>query len=130
MSLLLGKPHTWREQRVLVHQQEEAEQRALWEQREAAREREEAERRERAEREEARLQAAALQAEREHAEKIAYLAPFVLGALKKAAREGRVTTWLEIRERTGQRDLVRLSYEDRLSVLQAVEKKTKSGAPL
>ncbi|WP_371558571.1 small VCP/p97-interacting protein (plasmid) [Streptomyces longwoodensis] len=125
-----AEQRAWREQRTLAREQEQAEQHALWEQHEAAREREEAERRERAEREEARRQAAALQAEKERAEKIAYLAPFVLGALKKAARERRVTTWLEIRERTGQRDLTRLSYEDRLSVLQAVEKKTKPDAPL
>ncbi|MCX4581328.1 small VCP/p97-interacting protein [Streptomyces sp. NBC_01571] len=125
-----AEQRAWREQRARAHEQEEAEQRALWEQHEVAREHEEAERRERAERAEARLRAAAQQAENERAEKIAYLAPFVLGALKKAAREARVTTWLEIRERTGQRDLVRLSYEDRLSVLQAVEKKTKPDAPL
>ncbi|WP_432101231.1 hypothetical protein [Streptomyces sp. WAC 04229] len=118
------------EQSAAQRRQREAEQRAWREQRTPAREQEEAERRERAEREEARLQTAALQAEKERAEKIAYLAPFVLGALKKAARERRVTTWLEIRERTGQRDLIRLSYEDRLSVLQAVEKKTKPDAPL
>ncbi|MFF3505377.1 hypothetical protein [Streptomyces sp. NPDC003247] len=95
---------------------------------------EEAERREQAARAEeeraARDQAARLQAEKDHAEKLSYLAPFVLGALKKAAREERSATWQEIRERTGQRELARLDRRDRLAVLEAVEKNTSPGAPL
>ncbi|MFJ2893244.1 hypothetical protein ACIO53_45190 [Streptomyces sp. NPDC087305] len=93
-----------------------------------------AERRERAARAEderaARAQAAQLQAEKDHTEKLSYLAPFVLGALKKAAREDRSTTWQEIGERTGKRELARLDHRDRLAVLEAVEKKTGPGTPL
>lgn len=118
------------EQNAARRRQREAERHRKQEEREQARAQEEADRRERAEQAEARRRDAALRAEKEHSEKLAYLAPFVLGALKKAAREERVTTWLEIRERTGQRELTRLSYEDRLAVLQAVEKKTKPDAPL
>ncbi|MGW1768720.1 hypothetical protein ACWCQL_32350 [Streptomyces sp. NPDC002073] len=66
----------------------------------------------------------------EQAEKLAYLAPFVSGALKKAAREGRTTTWEEIAQKTGQRQLVRLTYQDRLSILETIEKNTLPGSPL
>ncbi|WP_329166898.1 hypothetical protein OHB49_42470 (plasmid) [Streptomyces sp. NBC_01717] len=65
------------------------------------RERNEAARRERVERALAvqleQEETAERQAQRERAEKLGYLAPFVMGALKKAAREERVTTWREDR---------------------------------
>ncbi|WP_369384101.1 hypothetical protein [Streptomyces sp. cg36] len=118
------------QQRHQVGQQDKEERRRQAEQRKRARAQEEAEHRERAERAEAERRAAALQAEKEHAEKLAYLTPFVLGALKKAAREERLTAWEELRERTGQRELARLSHADRLTVLEAVEEKTRPDAPL
>ncbi|MEV6583757.1 hypothetical protein AB0M92_37110 [Streptomyces sp. NPDC051582] len=65
-----------------------------------------------------------------HAEKLAYLALFLSGALKKAAREGRTTTWEEIGQKTGQRLLGELGYEDKLDLLETVEKATLPGNPL
>ncbi|MEU9062442.1 hypothetical protein AB0D13_27135 [Streptomyces sp. NPDC048430] len=69
-------------------------------------------------------------AQQEHAEKVEGLALFVLGALKKAARENRVTTWLEIRDKTGKRDLGRLTHQDKLAILQIVERRTPPDHPL
>lgn len=65
-----------------------------------------------------------------HAEKLAYLALFVSGALKKAAREGWTTTWEENAQKTGQRQLTRLTYQDKLSVLATIEKNTLPSSPL
>ncbi|MER5886998.1 hypothetical protein ABT160_24505 [Streptomyces sp. NPDC001941] len=94
----------------------------------------EADRRERAQQalaaERERAKAEALRAEQEQAERLAFLVPFTLGALKKAAREGRTSTWQELRERTGQRELARLTFQDQLKVLAAVEKKTRPQDPL
>lgn len=73
------------QQRAEQREQNEAARRAWMEQALA----EEREREETAER----------QAQRERAEKLDYLAPFLLGALKKAAREKRVTTWGEIQDK-------------------------------
>ncbi|MFK0017050.1 hypothetical protein [Streptomyces sp. NPDC091027] len=91
----------------------------------------EAERRSQAEQDLADRRRQAEAAERQaHAEKLAYLAPFVYGALKKAAREGRTTTWEEIAEKTGQRQLARLTHQDKLSLLETIEKHTLPGSPL
>ncbi|MEU3774277.1 hypothetical protein AB0F11_13935 [Streptomyces sp. NPDC032472] len=99
--------------------------------REAERHQREAERRSQAERvlTERRRQADAAE-HQAHAEKLAYLALFVSGALKKAAREGRTTTWEEIGQKTGQRQLARLTYQDKLSLLETIEKNTLPGSPL
>ncbi|MGJ0152195.1 hypothetical protein ACR3S4_02355 [Streptomyces sp. CH8.1] len=99
--------------------------------REAERHQQEAERRSQAEQALAdrRRQAEAAESQA-HAEKLAYLALFVSGALKKAAREGRTTTWEEIAEKTGQRQLARLTHQDKLSLLETIEKNTLPGSPL
>ncbi|MFE5560256.1 hypothetical protein [Streptomyces sp. NPDC056544] len=100
-------------------------------QREAERQQREAERRSQAEQDLADRRRQAEAAERQaHAEKLAYLTLFVSGALKKAAREGRTTTWEEIAEKTGQRQLARLTYQDKLSLLETIEKNTLPGSPL
>ncbi|MFD0267833.1 hypothetical protein ACFVGY_14785 [Streptomyces sp. NPDC127106] len=66
-----------------------------------------------------------------HADNLAHLAPFVAGALKKAAaREGRTTTWGEIRQKTGQRQLDRPAHQDKLDLLGMVEKDTLPSSPL
>lgn len=97
-------------------------------------ERNKAARRERAERalvvQREQEEAAERQAQRERAEKLGYLAPFVMGALKKAAREERVTTWREIGDKTGQRELSRLTHQDKLTLLETAENKTLPGSPL
>ncbi|MGW6208944.1 hypothetical protein ACWF9B_35550 [Streptomyces sp. NPDC055089] len=77
-----------------------------------------------------RLEAAERQARQERAETLAYLAPFLLGALKKAAREKRATTWREIQHKTGQRELGRLTQQDKLAILEIVEKQPHPDAPL
>ncbi|MFD9517891.1 hypothetical protein [Streptomyces sp. NPDC059979] len=126
------------EQSALKRQQREAEQH----EREAAQQYQEAERRRRAEkalterRQAEEEQALVKRREAEaaeqqaHAEKLAYLALFLSGALKKAAREGRTTTWEEIGQKTGQRQLGRLTHQDKLSLLQTIEVNTLPRNPL
>ncbi|WP_050514126.1 MULTISPECIES: hypothetical protein [Streptomyces] len=70
------------------------------------------------------------QARQARAEKAGKLAPAVRGALKKAAREQRVTTWGELRDKTGLRQLERLSHEDKLAILALVEADTAAEEPL
>ncbi|SFT31425.1 hypothetical protein SAMN04487982_11961 [Streptomyces sp. ok210] len=126
------------EQAALRREQEErrAAQREMErrEQTEQRRERNEAARRERVERalaaQREQEEAAERQAQRERAEKLGYLAPFVMGALKKAAREERVTTWREIGDKTGQCELSRLTHQDKLTLLETAENKTLPGSPL
>ncbi|MEU6949527.1 hypothetical protein ABZ957_30495 [Streptomyces sp. NPDC046316] len=65
-----------------------------------------------------------------HAGKVAQLAPAVRGALKKAAREHRVTTWPELRDKTGLRQLGRLDHSDKVELLALVEADTTPEAPL
>ncbi|MFF5338509.1 hypothetical protein [Streptomyces sp. NPDC013181] len=77
-----------------------------------------------------REEAARRQVQQERAERLDYLVLFVLGALKKAAREKRSTTWREIQDKTGQRELGRLTHQDKLAVLVGVEKKTLPESPL
>ncbi|MFD5513911.1 cell envelope integrity protein TolA [Streptomyces sp. NPDC127051] len=158
-AALVRDPDATLEERKAVHavrvqqkEDEAARHRALVEQRAARLQRAEAERQrefelrrqaeraaveERRETEEAHRQAQAEkrrlaeEADRQaHAEKLAYLALFVSGALKKAAREGRTTTWEEIGQRTGQLQLGRLTHQDKLEVLETVEKKTLPESPL
>ncbi|MFD7861345.1 hypothetical protein [Streptomyces sp. NPDC059783] len=81
-------------------------------------------------RQRAREQAAERQAQIEREQRLGYLAPFLGGALKKAARERRVTTWDELGKKTGQRALGRLAYQDRLAILEIVEKGTAPDAPV
>ncbi|KAB2977488.1 hypothetical protein F8R89_01240 [Streptomyces sp. SS1-1] len=54
-------------------------------------------------------------------EKAQKLAPAVRGALKKAAREQRTTTWSEIQQKTGLHQLGRLDHEDKVELLSLVE---------
>ncbi|MEU7377096.1 hypothetical protein [Streptomyces albidoflavus] len=139
------------EERALVRAQEQAVQRrqndALAAS--AARERQRAERREaelreaqrrtRA-REERRQEAEARENERELArqrqieqdrnDRAQWHAPAVRGALKKAAREGRATTWPEIADKTGQHRLSRFDHEDKLELLILVEDATPADRPL
>ncbi|MEU3706972.1 hypothetical protein AB0E82_32300 [Streptomyces anulatus] len=75
-------------------------------------------------------EAAERRAQQERAEKLDSLAPFVLGALKKAAREKRATTWREIQDKTGQREVGRLTHQEKLAILETVEKKTLPESPL
>ncbi|MFH8411438.1 hypothetical protein ACH4FX_42790, partial [Streptomyces sp. NPDC018019] len=70
------------------------------------------------------------QARQVRAEKAERLAPAVRGALKKAAREHRVTTWAELRDKTGLRQLERLNHEDKLALLSLVESDTAPEEPL
>ncbi|MFG2869544.1 hypothetical protein [Streptomyces sp. NPDC048338] len=63
------------------------------------------------------------------ADKVAQLAPAVRGALKKAAREHRVTTWPELRDKTGLRELGRLDHSDKVELLALVEAGTTPEAP-
>ncbi|MFJ7780510.1 hypothetical protein [Streptomyces yangpuensis] len=130
--------HAARE-RQAAHQRVLAEERAAkarrladeQRQRETERQQREAERRSQVEQDLADRRRQAEAAERQaHAEKLAYLTLFVSGALKKAAREGRTTTWQEIAEKTGQRQLARLTYQDKLSLLETIEKNTLPGSPL
>ncbi|MFZ3492272.1 hypothetical protein ACODT5_03345 [Streptomyces sp. 5.8] len=122
-----------------ANQRAQAEKReARQRQREAERQQREAEQRQREVERHARAEHAVNErrrlteaAERQaQADMVAYLAPFLFGALKKAAREGRTTTWEEVGEKTGQRQLGRLSHQDRLDLLKAIEKKTLPGKPL
>ncbi|MDX3762588.1 hypothetical protein [Streptomyces sp. AK02-04a] len=69
----------------------------------------------------------ALQARVEKAQK---LAPAVRGALKKAAREQRTTTWSEIQQKTGLHQLGRLDHEDKVELLALVESDTAPDTPL
>ncbi|MEV6190554.1 hypothetical protein ACIP28_07545 [Streptomyces albidoflavus] len=99
----------------------------------------EAQRRSR-EREERRLEAEAREHERELArqrqieqdrnDRAQWHAPAVRGALKKAAREGRTTTWPEIADKIGQHRLSRFDHEDRLELLVLVEDATPADRPL
>lgn len=105
----------------------EAEDRERTERRAAA-EREWAERAERreAEKQEAE-ERSALQARVEKTQK---LAPAIRGALKKAAREQRTTTWSEIQQKTGLHQLGRLDHEDKVELLALVESDTALDTPL
>lgn len=94
----------------------------------AAEERERAERRAAEERERAEAQERALR--QAHLEKTKSLAPAVRGALKKAAREQRTTTLPEIQQKTGLNQLGRLSYEDQVELLVAVDSDTAPDRPL
>ncbi|MFH9983706.1 hypothetical protein ACH4ND_31720 [Streptomyces sp. NPDC017179] len=103
----------------------EAEERA---ERRAAAEREWAERAERLEAEKAEAkERSTLQARVEKAQK---LAPAVRGALKKAAREQRTTTWPEIQQKTGLHQLGRLDHKDKVELLALVESDTAPDTPL
>ncbi|MFB6525049.1 hypothetical protein [Streptomyces sp. NPDC056399] len=70
------------------------------------------------------------QARQAHADKVAQLAPAVRGALKKAAREHRVTTWPELRDKTGLRQLGQLNHGDKVELLALVEADSTPEAPL
>jgi hypothetical protein len=63
-------------------------------------------------------------------EKTKSLAPAVRGALKKAAREQRTTTLPEIQQKTGLNQLGRLSYDDQVKLLVAVDCDTSPDSPL
>ncbi|MDX3231855.1 hypothetical protein [Streptomyces sp. ME19-01-6] len=117
----------------------EARARRAQEQQRAARERERAERREAEERERAERRETE---ERERAEtreryvhqarveKVEKFALAVRGALKKAAREGRTTTWSEIQQKTGLHQLGRLEHDDKVELLALVESATAPENPL
>ncbi|WP_157901860.1 hypothetical protein [Streptomyces kanasensis] len=70
-----------------------------------------------------------LQADHDDRNKLTPVADTVRGALKKAAREGRVTTWPELKQKTGCRELGRLSYLDQAEVLVLVDAQTRPEAP-
>ncbi|QPK43223.1 hypothetical protein H4W23_00110 [Streptomyces gardneri] len=74
--------------------------------------------------------AAEQRSQQAHADKVAPLAPAVRGALKKAAREHRVTTWPELRDKTGLRQLGHLNHGDKVELLALVEADTTPEAPL
>ncbi|WP_394427252.1 competence protein CoiA family protein [Streptomyces sp. SGAir0957] len=57
-------------------------------------------------------------------------APAVRGALRKAAREQRPTSWQDIQTRTGMRQLAGLDQQERLEVLVLVERGTAAEDPL
>ncbi|MCZ4607705.1 hypothetical protein O3S80_28880 [Streptomyces sp. Lzd4kr] len=103
----------------------EAEERAEWR---AAVQRERAGRTERLQAEKAEAKERA--AFQSRLEKVQKLAPAVRGALKKAAREQRTTTWSEIRQKTGLRQLGGLDYEDKVELLVLVDSDTAPDAPL
>ncbi|MFD0214502.1 hypothetical protein ACFVH9_36820 [Streptomyces hirsutus] len=63
-------------------------------------------------------------------EKTRNLALAVRGALKKAAREQRTTTWPEIQQKTGLHQLGRLGYEDKVELLVTVDRDTAPDSPL
>ncbi|MEV6408650.1 hypothetical protein AB0M58_37890 [Streptomyces bobili] len=122
-----------------VHKQEQ--ERAAREQERAARHEaeERAERRAAAEREWAeraeRLKVEKQKAEERSAlqtrvEKVQSLAPAIRGALKKAAREQRTTSWSEIQQKTGLHQLGRLNHEDKVELLALVESGTAPDTPL
>ncbi|WP_330247818.1 hypothetical protein OHA33_37505 [Streptomyces sp. NBC_00562] len=50
--------------------------------------------------------------------------------MKKAAREEGVTTWREMGDKTGQREMSRLTHQDKLTLLETAENKTLPGSPL
>ncbi|CAL9627173.1 hypothetical protein SUDANB99_05937 (plasmid) [Streptomyces sp. enrichment culture] len=58
------------------------------------------------------------------------LVPVVRGALKKASREGRTTTWRELQKKTGERQLDRLTHQDKVELLVLVDSKTEPDTPL
>ena len=62
-------------------------------------------------------------------EKVEKLAPAVRGALKKAARETRTTTWPELQQKTGLRQLGRLDHTDKVELLALVEAVTAPEEP-
>ncbi|MEU0403751.1 hypothetical protein ABZ318_26675 [Streptomyces sp. NPDC006197] len=68
--------------------------------------------------------------QRARAEKVGALAPAVRGALKKAARENRGTTWPELRDKTGLHQLGRLDHSDKVELLALVEADTTPEDPL
>ncbi|MFJ5901891.1 hypothetical protein ACIQFZ_42740 [Streptomyces sp. NPDC093064] len=105
----------------------EAEERERAERREAQ-ERERAERREAEERE--RAEARERSVHQARVEKAQKLAPAVRGALKKAVREQRTTTWSEIQQKTGLHQLSRLDHQDKVELLVLVESDTDPGNPL
>ncbi|MFF3967878.1 hypothetical protein ACFYZI_40780 [Streptomyces griseorubiginosus] len=93
-----------------------------------------AEERKRTERQEAQQREWAQARERHtHQARVERVEKFVLavrGALKKAAREQRTTTWPEIQRKTGLRPLGRLDDQDKVELLVLVESGTDSDAPL
>jgi hypothetical protein len=68
--------------------------------------------------------------QRARVEKVEKLAPAVRGALKKAARESRTTTWPELQEKTGMRQLGYLDHADKVELLALVEANTAPEEPL
>ncbi|MFJ8787378.1 hypothetical protein [Streptomyces sp. NPDC102476] len=63
-------------------------------------------------------------------EKVEKFVLAVRGALKKAARERRTTTWSEIQQKTGLRQLDRLDHQDKVELLVLVESGTAVDDPL
>ncbi|MEV6131914.1 hypothetical protein AB0M05_34875 [Streptomyces violaceusniger] len=108
------------EQERVAREHERAEQRAA--------DRERAERREAQERE--RAEAKERYVHQARVEKVEKFALAVRGALKKAAREGRTTTWSEIQQKTGMHQLGRLGHDDKLELLALVESDTARENPL
>jgi type II secretory pathway pseudopilin PulG len=101
-------------------------QRAQQQQR-AAQEREQAERREARERK--RAAARERHVHQDRVEKVEKLVPAVRGALKKAAREQRTTTWPQIQQKTGMHQLGRLDHQDKVELLALVESDTPTRHP-
>jgi hypothetical protein len=63
-------------------------------------------------------------------EKAKKLAPAIRGALKKAAREQRTTTWPEIQKKTGLHQLGSLDHQDKVEILALVDSDTAPDTPL
>ncbi|MFC8718618.1 hypothetical protein [Kitasatospora sp. NPDC057198] len=61
---------------------------------------------------------------------LADIARGVHGALKKAAREGRGTSWDDLRRRSGDRRLTRLGLRDKAEVLYLVDQHAQEDEPL
>ncbi|MEU7046700.1 hypothetical protein AB0A77_37450 [Streptomyces varsoviensis] len=62
--------------------------------------------------------------------KAQWYAPAVRGALKKAARERRTTTWEEIGEKTGLHQMARLDLQEQVELLSAVRSVDSSSSSL
>jgi hypothetical protein len=69
-------------------------------------------------------------AQQARAERLRPLAPLVRGALKKAAREGRITAWPDLKRRTGESQLDQLTHQEKVEVLVLVENNVEAAAPL
>ncbi|MFH9405187.1 hypothetical protein ACH4JS_36310 [Streptomyces sp. NPDC017638] len=117
-----------RERERAARREAQERERAARAERCAAEGRQRAEQREAEERERAAAQERAFHQAR--VEKTRSLAPAVRGALKKAAREQRTTTLPEIQQKTGLNQLGRLSYEDQVELLVAVDSDTTPNSPL